>query len=107
MGPELTESEILQIDNIAKQFHPKKSYSNFTSLGQMKYYYDRAIDSCPDQNLDEIKEYCKHKITNTHYLYENNKIEDYDKVNKNLSKFTIGDDFFTDFTVIKISNETK
>lgn len=56
MGPELNENEISQIDSIVCQSHPKKSYSNFTSLTELKFYYDRALESSPDPNSDEIKE---------------------------------------------------
>jgi len=56
MGSELIDTEIGQIDELVLKFHPKKSYNNFTPLTQLKYYYDRALDSYPDQDSDEIKE---------------------------------------------------
>jgi hypothetical protein len=56
MGPELTNSEISQIDRIIIQYHPKRNYSNFTSLSLLKSYYDKALDSIPDPNCDEIIE---------------------------------------------------
>jgi hypothetical protein len=57
MGPELTEEEITQIDFIITRMHPKKSNPRFASLTMLKYYYDRALDISPDQDLDEIKEF--------------------------------------------------
>ena len=56
MGPELTEQEITQIDQIVMSSHPKKSSSNFASLTMLKYYYDMALESSPDPDSDEIKE---------------------------------------------------
>ena len=54
MGPELLENDILQIDNIILNHHPKKTHNKFTSLTILKYYYDKAIESSPDPNCDEI-----------------------------------------------------
>ena len=45
------------------KYHPKKSNSGFTSLSVLKYYYDRALEIFPDQNLDEIKQF-KSKFPN-------------------------------------------
>lgn len=56
MGPELTEHEISQIDSIVLKSHPKKSVGNFVTLTTIKYYYDNALESSPDQESDEIKE---------------------------------------------------
>jgi len=56
MGPELTESEITEIDVIITKFHPKKSNPKFASLTMLKYYYDRALDISPDPDSDDIKE---------------------------------------------------
>ena len=56
MGPELSDDEICEIDNIVNQFHSKKKNNNFTSLTALKYYYDQSIESSPDPNSDEIKE---------------------------------------------------
>lgn len=56
MGPELTEQEIIQIDSIVSNFHPKKSNSKFTSLTMLKYYYDRALDINPDESTNIYKE---------------------------------------------------
>lgn len=56
MGPELTDSEIYQIDLIVVKSHPKKTVENFTTLQMMKFYYDNALNPLPDQDLDEIKE---------------------------------------------------
>jgi hypothetical protein len=76
-------------------------------------------------NLNEIKNYCENKINDTRYFDQYNKLDDYQILNKNLSKltdlnnnidynniinnenesfieFTIGDDLFIDFTVSKI-----
>lgn len=55
MGPELTENEITEIDNIVTKYHPKKSNSRFASLTMLKYYYDRALEINPDPNCDDIK----------------------------------------------------
>jgi hypothetical protein len=63
MGPELTENEISQIDDIIMKYHPKKNNPRFTSLTLLKYYYDRSLDILPDSNLDEIKE-LKQKYSN-------------------------------------------
>ena len=56
MGPELTDNEISEIDEIIINFHPKKSQKNFASLTLLKYYYDRALDITPDPQCDEITE---------------------------------------------------
>lgn len=56
MGPELTDKEITEIDNIVMKFHPKKSNSKFASLTMLKYYYDRSLDISPDPDSDDIKE---------------------------------------------------
>lgn len=63
MGPELTENEITEIDNIVLKKHPKKSNYRFTSLTTLRYYYDRALDTNPDPDLDEIKK-LKNKYPN-------------------------------------------
>jgi hypothetical protein len=55
-GPELTDNEITQIDNIINKFHPKRNQNNFTSLTTLKFYYDCALNSSPDLNSDEIKD---------------------------------------------------
>lgn len=56
MGPELTDNEISNIDNIVQKSHPKRSQPNFTSLTMIKFYYDNALNSSPDPDSDEIKE---------------------------------------------------
>jgi len=56
MGPELLEQEISEIDMIITKLHPKKTNSKFASLTMLKYYYDRALDISPDNDLDYIKE---------------------------------------------------
>lgn len=55
IGPELNNNEIEQIDNIILKLHPKKTLNNFTTLSQLKFYYDKALDPSPDQNCSEIK----------------------------------------------------
>lgn len=56
MGPELTNDEILQIDKIIIKYHPKKKKRNFLSLTNLKSYYDKALESSPDQSCYEIKD---------------------------------------------------
>lgn len=63
MGPELTDKEISQIDEIVMKLHPKRTQSNFASLTMIKYYYDNALNPSPDPDSDEIKE-LKKKYSN-------------------------------------------
>lgn len=56
MGPELDDDEINQIDAIVSKHHTKKSNPKFTSLSLLKFYYDKALETAPDQNCDMMKE---------------------------------------------------
>lgn len=56
MGPILTLEEISQIDRIILEHHKSRNLNNFITLSTLKYYYDNALNSSPDQELEEIIE---------------------------------------------------
>lgn len=56
MGPELTDEEIEQIDQIVINFHPKKNHQKFTSLAKLKKYYDNSLNPSPDPKLKHIED---------------------------------------------------
>ena len=56
MGPVLNDEEINQIDKIILTHHKNRFNKNFIKLSTLKLYYDNAIESCPDQNSNDIVE---------------------------------------------------
>ena len=71
MGPILNEEEIIEIDYIVSKYHKNKKNKNFTSIYNLKLYYDNALKNNYDENcftfeqiknnnphltLDEVKE---------------------------------------------------
>ena len=63
MGPILNEEEIIEIDNIILKYHRNIKKYNFTSLIDLKLYYDNAIKNNYDEEDFEFKNI---KINNPH-----------------------------------------